>query len=158
MYNFNFYNPVKVLFGEGRLNDLHDEQLPGKKALICIGGQSVKKYGYLERLEKQLDMAGVEHVLFEGIRPNPTRQNVMDDAKAVGIENASSGKDFIKALDDLIAAVGCDDLKMSDAGITEEELKLYPAKFHEVLGGDITADPLPLSDEDYLTIYRNAWR
>ena len=79
-------------------------------------------------------------------------------AKAMGIENASSGKDFIKALDDLIAAVGCDDLKMSDAGITEEELKLYPAKIHEVLGGDITADPLPLSDEDYLTIYRNAWR
>ena len=37
MYNFNFYNPVKVLFGAGRLNDLHDEQLPGKKALICIG-------------------------------------------------------------------------------------------------------------------------
>lgn len=141
MYNFNFYMPTKVLFGAGRLNDLHEENLPGKKALITIGGQSVKKYGYLERLEKQLDMAGVEHVLFEGIRPNPT-----------------SGKDFIKALDDLIVAVGCSDLKMSDAGITEEELKLYPAKLHEVLGGDITADPLPLSDEDYLTIYQNAWR
>ena len=79
-------------------------------------------------------------------------------AKAMGTRNASSGKDFIKALDDLIAAVGCDDLKKSDAGITEEELKLYPAKIHEVLGGDITADPLPLSDEDYLTIYQNAWR
>ena len=64
----------------------------------------------------------------------------------------------IPLTNDLIAAVGCDDLKMSDAGITEEELKLYPAKLHEVLGGDITADPLPLSDEDYLTIYRNAWR
>ena len=50
--------------------DLHEEALPGKKALIAIGGQSVKKYGYLERLEKQLDMAGVEHVLFEGIRPH----------------------------------------------------------------------------------------
>lgn len=79
-------------------------------------------------------------------------------AKAMGAENPTSGKDFIKALDNLIAAVGCADLKMSDAGISEEELKLYPAKLHEVLGGDTTADPLPLSDEDYLTIYKNAWR
>ena len=78
-------------------------------------------------------------------------------AKAMGVENPTSGKDFIRALDELIAAVGCD-LKMSCAGITEEELKLYPAKLHEVLGGDTTADPLPLSDADYLTIYRNAWR
>lgn len=94
MYNFNFYNPVKVLFGPGRLNDLHEEQLPGKKALICIGGQSVKKYGYLEKLEKQLNMAGVEHSLFEGIRPNPTRQNVMNGAKAV----RENGCDFVIAL------------------------------------------------------------
>ena len=47
---------------------------------------------------------------------------------------------------------------MSDDGITKDELKLYPAKVREVLGGDITADPLPLSDDDYLTIFENAWR
>ena len=47
---------------------------------------------------------------------------------------------------------------MSDAGITYEELEQYPAKLHEVLGGDITADPLPLSDDDYLAIYRNAYK
>ncbi|MCC8357635.1 MAG: iron-containing alcohol dehydrogenase [Oscillospiraceae bacterium] len=79
-------------------------------------------------------------------------------AKAMGVENPTSGKDFIKALDDLIAAIDCADLKMSDAGITEEELTLYPKRAHEVLGGDITADPLPLSDEDYLEIYRRAYR
>ena len=61
-------------------------------------------------------------------------------------------------LDELIAAVGCADLKMSDAGITREELKLYPQKIHEVLGGDITADPLPLSDNDYLEIYEKSYR
>lgn len=83
MYNFNFYMPTKVLFGPGKLSELHSEQLPGKKALIAIGGQSVKKYGYLETLEKELDTAGIEHVLFEGIRPNPTDINVMDGAKAV---------------------------------------------------------------------------
>ena len=47
---------------------------------------------------------------------------------------------------------------MSDEGITEEELNLYPQKVHEVLGGDITADPLPLSDDDYLTIFKNAYK
>ena len=94
MYNFNFFLPTKVLFGAGRLNDLHAEPLPGKKALIAIGGQSVKKHGYLERLEKELDKAGVAHVLFEGIRANPTRQNVMDGAKAV----RDNGCDFVIAL------------------------------------------------------------
>lgn len=387
MYNFNFYMPTKVLFGAGKLAELHTEKLPGKKALIATSnGTSVKKYGYLARVEKELDLAGVEHILFDEIRPNPTRENVMDGAqamkesgcdfivalgggsvmdcskcialmaanpgdiwdyslsaaggkkaaefdalpivcvttsagtgsevdiaavitndethektgiffpsmfptlsvvdndlmmsvppkftayqgmdaffhasetvinknvhpmaemfalktveliakylpiaykdgsnkearayvalantlaayymmctsahtmehvmgsfhddlvhgaglieiahayygffadrkaaekpmmkmaKAMGIEHPTSGQDFIKALDDLIAAVGCADLKMSDDGITAEELKLYPAKVHEVLGGDITADPLSLSDADYLEIFEKAYQ
>lgn len=79
-------------------------------------------------------------------------------ARAMGVENPKSGKDFIMALDKLIADVGCENLKMSEEGITQEELQLYPAKVHEVLGGDITADPLPLSDEDYLTIYQKAYK
>ena len=79
-------------------------------------------------------------------------------AKAMGVNNATSGKDFIKALDNLIESIGCGGLKMSDAGITYEELDKYPAKLHEVLGGDTDADPVKLSDEDYLTIYRNAWK
>ncbi|MDD3230336.1 MAG: alcohol dehydrogenase [Oscillospiraceae bacterium] len=83
---------------------------------------------------------------------------MMKMAKAMGVENPTSGMDFIKALDDLIASVGCADLKMSEAGITKDELKLYPQRVHEVLGGDITADPLPLSDADYLEIYEKAYR
>lgn len=387
MYNFNFYNPVKVLFGPGKLNELHSEALPGKKALIVTtNGTSVRKYGYLDRVQKELEQAGVEYAVFAEIRPNPTDINVMDGAKAVkdngcdfvialgggsvmdcskcialmaanegdiwdyslsanggkknapnpaipiicittsagtasevdiasvitndktqektgiffpsmfptlsivdsdlmmsvppkftayqgmdaffhasetvvnknvhpmgemfalktielvakylpravkdgsdkearemmayantfagyymmctsahtmehvmgsfhddlvhgaglieiahayydffaerkaaeepmkkmaramGVENPTSGKDFIAALDKLIADVGCADLKMSEEGITKEELKKYPAKVHEVLGGDITADPLPLSDDDYLAIFEAAWK
>lgn len=79
-------------------------------------------------------------------------------AKAMGVENPTSGKDFIKALDDLIASVGCQDLKMSEAGITKDELKKFPPMVHKVLGGDITADPLSLSDEDYLSIYEKSYR
>ncbi len=387
MSQFIFNNTTKVLFGSGQLQNLHQEKLPGKKALIATSnGTSVKKYGYLDQLIEELKQANVEYVLFDEIRPNPTKENVMDGAqkgkendcdfvialgggsvmdcakcialmmtnpgdiwdyslsakggkknaevdacpivcittsagtgsevdiasvisndeakektgiffpsmlptlsvvdanlmmsvpksftayqgmdaffhasetvinknvhpmaemfalktielvakylpiaykdgsnkearemmalantfaayymlctsahtiehvmgsyhedlvhgaglimtahayydffaerkacesqmikmaKAMGVENATSGKDFIKALDDLIASVECDTLKMSEAGITEDELELYPQRVHEVLGGDITADPLPLSDEDYLTIYKNAYK
>ncbi|EFP60868.1 iron-containing alcohol dehydrogenase [Erysipelotrichaceae bacterium AF15-26LB] len=387
MNSFIFNMPTRVLFGFGQLNHLHEESLPGKKALIVTSnGSSVKKYGYLSRVQKELEAAGVEHALFDEIRPNPTRKNVMDGAKAMkeqqcdfvvalgggsvmdcskcialmaanpgdiwdyslskaggkknaefealpivcittsagtgsevdiaavisddelkektgiffpsmfptlsivdaelmmsvpprltayqgmdtffhatesvinthehpmgemfalkaialvakylpiaykdgsnkearenmalantlaayymlctsahtiehvmgsfheelvhgaglimtahayydffaekkaaeepmikmakamGVENPTSGKDFIKALDELIAAVGCADLKMSDAGFTKEELTLYPQKIHEVLGGDVTADPLPLSDADYLEIYEKSYR
>lgn len=79
-------------------------------------------------------------------------------AKAMGVEQASSSEDFMKALNQLIEDVGCSDVKMSDVGITREELKKYPAKVHEVLAGDIKADPLLLSDEDYLEIFEKAYR
>ncbi len=385
MYNFQFFMPTKVLFGAGQLQNLHNEQMPGKKALIVTSnGQSTKKFGYLAATEEELDLAGVEHVLFDEVRPNPTKDNVMDGAakakaegcdfvvalgggsvmdaakcialmmvndgdlwdyafsakggkkpftnpskpliaittnagtgsevdmfsvisndeleektgvfdismfptisvvdsnlmmsvpakftayqgmdaffhaaesvinknehpmgemfalkaieliaknlpiaykngedkearanmalanslagyymlctsqhtmehvmgsyhenlvhgagltmisheyfsffaerqaaeepmikmaKAMGVENPTSGKDFIQALDNLIVSVGCADLKMSDEGITLDEIKTWPKHVHEVLGGDITADPLPLSDEDYLGIYERS--
>lgn len=387
MKNFIFNMPTRVLFGAGQLAHLHEQKLPGKKALIVTSnGQSAKKYGYLARTEKELELAGAKHALFDEVRPNPTRENVMDGARAVkengcdfvvalgggsvmdcakcialmaandgdiwaysfssqggkktprfdaipvvaittsagtgsevdiaavisndatkektgfvfpsmfpalsvvdpdlmmsvppkftayqgmdaffhatesvinknehvvaemfalkaieliakylpvacrdgsnkearyymaiantlagyymnctsahtmehvmgsyhkdlvhgaglimigrayydffakrgaaeeqmmkmakamGVENPDSGKDFVRALDTLVEAIGCADLKMSEAGITREELKLYPKRVHEVLGGDITADPLPLSDEDYLEIYENSFR
>ena len=81
MYNFQFFMPTKALFGAGQLKNLHLERMPGRKALIATSnGSSTKKYGYLESVEKELDAAGVEHVLFDEIRPNPTNYNVMDGA------------------------------------------------------------------------------
>ena len=82
MYNFIYDIPTRILFGAGQLNNLHKEKFPGKKALISISsGQSIKKYGYLKRLEEQLEKAEIEYVLFDKVRPNPTAQNVMDGAK-----------------------------------------------------------------------------
>ncbi len=95
MYNFNFDIPTRVLFGPGKLKELHLEALPGKKALIVISsGTSVKKYGYLESLENELKLAGVEYLIFDEIRSNPTNHNVMDGAK-IAKEN---GCDFVIAL------------------------------------------------------------
>lgn len=141
MYNFNFYMPAKVLFGPGKLKmehvmgSFHDKLVHGA-GLIEIA------YAYYDFFAER----------------KASEENMIKMATAMGVANPASGKDFIKALDRLISDVGCGDLKMSDDGITKDELKLYPAKVHEVLGGDITADPLPLSDDDYLTIFENAWR
>lgn len=387
MKQFIFNMPTKVLFGFGQLGHLHEETLPGKKALIVTSnGSSTKKYGYLDSLQKELDLAGISYHLFDEVRPNPTRKNVMDGAKAalqndcdfvialgggsvmdcskcialmmtnpgdiwdyslsrhggkqaaphaaaplvaittsagtgsevdmasvisddelqektgiffpsmfptlsvvdpnlmmsvppkytafqgmdaffhatesvinknahvmgemfalkaieliakylpiaykdgsnrearyymaiantlagyymyctsphtmehimgsyhkdlvhgaglimiaheyydffasrqaaeepmikmakaMGVKEPTSGKDFIAALDQLLKSINCDTLKMSDAGITKDELKLYPQRITEVLGGDITADPLTLSAEDYLEIFEKSYR
>ena len=95
MYNFVFDIPTRILFGAGQLNNLHKEKLPGKKALIAVSnGQSIKKYGYLQRLEEQLKKADIEYVLFDKVRPNPTAQNVMDGAKLA----RENGCDFVISL------------------------------------------------------------
>ncbi|MFW2502783.1 MULTISPECIES: hypothetical protein [Clostridium] len=94
-------------------------------------------------------------VLFGAGKFQEPHTEVLPGKKALIV---TSGKDFIRALDELIEAVVCKHLRMSDAGIKEEELAKYPKRIHEVLGGDITADPLPLTDEDYLEIYKKSYR
>ena len=84
--------------------------------------------------------------------------NLIKMAKAMGVKDPSSGEDFVRALDALTDEIGCGDLSMKDAGITEEEIRLYPGKIHEVLGGDTTADPLPLADADYLAMFESAYK
>ncbi|WP_279220055.1 iron-containing alcohol dehydrogenase [Clostridium sp. MF28] len=95
MYNFDFYMPTKVLFGAGKLQELHTEVLPGKKALIVTSnGSSTKKFGYLDALEKELDLAGVTYEIFDEIRPNPTNRNIMDGAMKAN----ETGCEFVIAL------------------------------------------------------------
>lgn len=79
-------------------------------------------------------------------------------ARAMGVEGATGGADFIAALDKLIADVDCAGLKMSDYGITREELPATVQKYHEVWGGNNDADPLKLSDEDVLGIFERSYR
>ena len=79
--NFRFDIPTKLLFGCGELNRLGELPLPGKKALIVIkSGKSTRSNGYLERVEAQLDRAGVAHVVFDQVSANPTLQNVNEGA------------------------------------------------------------------------------
>lgn len=93
--NFNFYVPTRVMFGNGQLNNLNTQVMPGKKALVVISnGKSTKENGYLARLQEQLSLANTEYVIFDEIEPNPLKSTVMCGA-AVARDNKC---DFIAAL------------------------------------------------------------
>lgn len=35
-FNFDFNNPTRILFGSGKLEELGDQAMPGKKAMVII--------------------------------------------------------------------------------------------------------------------------
>ncbi len=93
--SFNYFMPVRILFGKGKLNSLHEQALPGKKALIVTSaGQSVKKYGYLSRVENELKTANISFELFDKVLPNPIKDHVTEGAALA----KSTGCDFIIGL------------------------------------------------------------
>mgnify|MGYP000930048571 CR=1 FL=1 len=92
---FQYYIPTKILFGSGQLARLYRQKLPGKKALIVIsGGTSVKKYGYLAKVQEQLNKAGVGFAVFDKILPNPIEAHVTEGAAFAKKE----GCDFVIGL------------------------------------------------------------
>lgn len=95
MQKFMFNVPTKVLFGVGQLSGLHKQILPGRKALIVTSdGTSVKKYDYLERLKRELDLVGVAYEVFDETSPNPTKKSVVAGARAT----KENGCDFVLTL------------------------------------------------------------
>lgn len=95
MMHFVFNNPTKLLFGTGMLEKLHEEDLPGKKALLLLSsGQSVHKNGSYDMTVKQLKLADVEYVEFAKIMENP----LMEVVEEGGWFARDNGCDFIVAL------------------------------------------------------------
>ncbi len=93
--SFTMYIPTRTLFGAGQLNNLKDQVMPGKKAMIVISnGKSTRANGYLDRVEEQLKLAGVETVVFDKVEPNPLKSTIMLGS-AFAREN---GCDFVLAL------------------------------------------------------------
>lgn len=86
--HFNYFMPTKIVFGKGRLKELANEDLPGSKALIVMtNGQSMRKFGYLEKVIGYLGEAGVEAIVFDKILPNPVAEHVMEAAELARNEN-----------------------------------------------------------------------
>lgn len=93
--SYQFYVPTRTLFGAGKLNELHAQEMSGKKAMVVISnGKSMKETGTLYRVLKELAQAGVEAAVFDRVQANPLRSTVMDGA-AFAKENCC---DFVVAL------------------------------------------------------------
>lgn len=68
--NFNLFTPTKLLFGCGKLNELGNQSMPGKKALLLISnGQSVRTTGTLDRTVAQPAARCGSHHDFERVLP-----------------------------------------------------------------------------------------
>ena len=87
-----FTLPRDLYHGKGALEAL--KTFEGKKAIICVGCGSMKRFGFLDRAKQYLEEAGMEAQLFEGIEPDPSVETVMKGAKAM----EEFGPDWIVAI------------------------------------------------------------
>lgn len=76
-----FTLPRDVYFGENALENL--KNLKGKKAIVVVGGGSMKRFGFLDKAVGYLKEAGMEVELFEGVEPDPSVETVMRGAEAM---------------------------------------------------------------------------
>jgi alcohol dehydrogenase YqhD (iron-dependent ADH family) len=96
MNSFTFYNPVKLIFGKGQLEQIKQE-LPiyGKKVLVVYGGGSIKKNGLYDEVMNTLKETEMEIFELGGVDPNPR------------ISTARKGIDICKQENiDVLLAVG----------------------------------------------------
>ena len=76
-----FTLPRDLYHGKGALEVL--KNFEGKRAMVCVGGGSMKRFGFLDRAVSYLKEAGMEVALIEGIEPDPSVDTVMKGAEAM---------------------------------------------------------------------------
>ncbi len=76
-----FTLPRDIYYGKGTLDEL--KNLQGKKAIVVVGGGSMKRFGFLDKVLDNLKAAGIETCLFEGVEPDPSVETVMKGAAAM---------------------------------------------------------------------------
>lgn len=76
-----FTLPRDIYHGKGCLEEL--KNLKGKKAILVVGGGSMKRQGFLDKAVNYLKEAGMEVQLFEGVEPDPSVETVMKGAEAM---------------------------------------------------------------------------
>ena len=87
-----FTLPRDLYHGEGALEAL--KTLKGKKAFVVVGGGSMKRFGFLDKVTSYLKEAGFEVTLFEGVEPDPSVETVMKGAEQM----RAFGPDWIVAI------------------------------------------------------------
>lgn len=76
-----FTLPRDLYHGKGSIDEL--KNLDGKKAIVVVGGGSMKRFGFLDKVVNNLKEAGMEVELFEGVEPDPSVETVMKGAEAM---------------------------------------------------------------------------
>ncbi|MEN9308042.1 MAG: hypothetical protein RL173_1974 [Fibrobacterota bacterium] len=75
MFNFEFQNPTRLVFGRQTISRLKDLVPSGSKVLLTYGGGSILKNGVHKQVREALQ--GFEIVEFGGIEPNPRYETLM---------------------------------------------------------------------------------
>lgn len=81
MNNFDFYNPTRIAFGEGKIAALDTLVPADARVLILFGGESARRTGTLGEVEAALGNRQVQ--LFGGIEPNPSFETLMEAVTVV---------------------------------------------------------------------------
>ena len=76
-----FTLPRDLYYGKDSLENL--KNLDGKKAIIVTGGSSMRRGGFLDKVDAYLKEAGMETKFFEGVEPDPSVETVMKGAAAM---------------------------------------------------------------------------
>ena len=87
-----FTNPRDLYFGEGARHEV--KNFKGSKAVIVSGGSSMRRGGFLQDVQADLESAGMEVRLYEGVESDPSVETVMKGAQFM----SEFGPDWIIAI------------------------------------------------------------
>ena len=76
-----FTLPRDMYYGKGSLEQL--KNVKGKKAILVLGGGSMKRFGFVDKVLGYLKEAGIETKLFENVEPDPSVETVMKGASVM---------------------------------------------------------------------------
>ncbi|MGM8870740.1 iron-containing alcohol dehydrogenase [Psychrobacter sp. 2Y5] len=95
MNNFQYYNPVRIVFGEGQIKQLSELVPIDARVLITYGGGSAERTGTLDEVRTALSANGNREVFeFGGIEANPEFVTLLKAADQVNEHDI----DFILAV------------------------------------------------------------
>lgn len=92
MDNFEFYNPVKIVFGKNRIGELENLIPKNNNVLLIYGGGSIFRNGVYEKVKQALQKHNVKE--FGGVEPNPTHEISMKAVELIKKEKI----DFLLAV------------------------------------------------------------
>jgi NADP-dependent alcohol dehydrogenase len=75
MKNFEFYNPVRIIFGKGTIAKISHHLPAGVPVLFVYGSGSIKRNGVYEQVISALGNA--EYYEYPGVQPNPTYEQLL---------------------------------------------------------------------------------